>query len=126
MKKIKILFLIIIAILLIQNTCLATDSDSIISSAKNFVQSDSGGSMPFDEDDVGDLSDTLYNILLPVGIAIAFIVSAILGIKLIAGSVEEQAKTKEMLMPFGIGCAVIFGAFTIWKIVVNILQSTGL
>ena len=37
--------------------------------------------------------------------------------------IEEKAEIKTMLIPYIIGCVVVFGAFTIWKIVVDILQS---
>lgn len=70
-----------------------------------------------------DMSDTLYNILLVVGIIAAIIVGLIMGIKFIMGSIEEKAEIKTMLIPYIIGCVVVFGAFTIWKIVVDILQS---
>lgn len=70
-----------------------------------------------------DMSDTLYNILLVVGIIVAIIVGLILGIKFILGSVEEKAEIKSMLIPYIIGCVVVFGAFTIWQIVVDLLQS---
>ena len=33
---------------------------------------------------------------------------------------ESKAKIKESLMAYFIGCVVIFGAFTIWRIVVTI------
>lgn len=70
-----------------------------------------------------NMSDTLYNILLVVGIIAAIIVGLILGIKFILGSIEEKAEIKAMLIPYIIGCVVVFGAFTIWQIVVNLLQS---
>ena len=41
------------------------------------------------------------------------------------GSVEEQAKVKQTLVPYVAGCVVLFGAFTIWKIVVTIIQGSG-
>ena len=36
------------------------------------------------------------------------------------GSVEEKADIKAAMVPFIIGCVVVFGAFGIWKIVVTI------
>ena len=36
------------------------------------------------------------------------------------GSIEEKAQVKEALIPFIIGCIVVFGAFGIWKIVTQI------
>ncbi len=66
----------------------------------------------------------LYNILLSIGVALSVIVGAILGIKFMMGSVEEQAKIKEMLAPYVIGCVVTFGAFGIWSIVIDLGQGT--
>ena len=39
-------------------------------------------------------------------------------------SAAEKAKTKEMLIPYIAGCIVVFGAFGIWKLVVNLLTQT--
>ena len=36
------------------------------------------------------------------------------------GSIEGKAKIKEALVPYIIGCIVVFGAFFIWKTLVNI------
>ena len=51
---------------------------------------------------------------------VAVLIGAILGIKFMIGSVEEKAEIKAALVPFIIGCVVVFGAFGIWKIVVTI------
>lgn len=69
------------------------------------------------------MSSTIYNILLAIGIIVAVIVGLILGMKFITGGIEEKAEVKGMLIPYVVGCVVLFGAFTIWKIVVDILQS---
>ena len=74
-------------------------------------------------DDLKNMSDTIYNILLVAGIIIAIIVGLIMGIKFIIGGIEEKAEIKAMLIPYIIGCVVVFGAFAIWKAVVDILQS---
>ena len=47
------------------------------------------------------------------------IIAGILGIKFMIGSAEEKAQIKDALIPFVIGCIVIFGAFGIWKIFVT-------
>ena len=36
---------------------------------------------------------------------------------------EEKVKVKETLIPYVAGCIIIFGAFTIWKVVVEVLKS---
>ena len=35
---------------------------------------------------------------------------------------EGQAKVKEMLIPFIIGCVIVFGGFGIWKIALKLGQ----
>lgn len=37
----------------------------------------------------------------------------------ITGSIEGKAKIKEALVPYIIGCIVVFGAFFIWRTLVN-------
>ena len=51
-----------------------------------------------------------------------FIIGTVLGIKFMVASAEDKAEVKKALVPYIIGCAVIFGAFTIWNIAVNIGQ----
>ena len=63
----------------------------------------------------------ICNLLLTLGVVLSVIIGAILGIQIMWGSIEQQVKAKEMLMPYAIGCLVIFGAFGIWKLVVTIL-----
>lgn len=50
------------------------------------------------------------------------LVGTIIGIQFMVASAEDKAKVKEALVPYVIGCAVIFGAFTIWSIAVNLGQ----
>lgn len=65
-------------------------------------------------------SDYIYNTLLAIAIIVAVIVAMVLGIQFMIASADEKAKVKEALMPFIAGCIVVFGAFTIWKVAVNI------
>lgn len=99
-------------------------TDEIIEEGKSFI--DTGKVKAEDkikQDNLQKMSNTLYNILLVTGILIALIVGMILGIKFIMGGIEEKAEIKTMIIPYIVGCVVVFGAFTIWKIVVDILQS---
>ena len=76
------------------------------------------------EDDMIEMSNLLYNTLLVLAIIILVIVGFIIGIKIMTDSAAEKAKTKEMLIPYIAGCIVVFGAFGIWKLVVNLLTQT--
>ncbi len=104
----------------------------IISSADKFTNMgetkvDAGGGLGMNSDSNGNpikkMSDIIFNVLLIIGIVIAVIWGMFIAIKFITGSVEEKAEVKKTLIPYVAGCVVLFGAFTIWKIVVTILQS---
>lgn len=96
--------------------------DDMINDAKSFI---SQGKIKYANDgdkSLKNVSNTVYNILLVVGTSIAVIMGAILGIKLMASGVEEKAEVKKLLVPYVVGCIVIFGGFGIWKLAITILQ----
>ena len=64
----------------------------------------------------------MYWIALTVAIIVAVIGGMVIGIQFITSGVEGKAKVKEKLIPYGVGCVVAFGAFGIWRLVLNILQ----
>ncbi|CDC31246.1 unknown [Clostridium sp. CAG:508] len=122
MKR-KIFFILIIFILMICSTHIvqATTISNIIQGADGFITNGSSSDM-IAGDKIKNLSDIIYNVLLILGTVIAVIVGSVLGIQFITGSVEQKAKVKDSLIPFVIGCVVIFGAFGIWKLVITILR----
>lgn len=95
-----------------------SDADDFIKDGENQINS-SGG---INESKLRSTTDFLYNLLLAIGIVVAVIVGSILGIKYMMGSVEEKAEYKQTLLAYVISCAVVFGAFGIWKLVVNVLS----
>lgn len=94
--------------------------DETITDAESFI--DTGKSDTIQTIGLQNFSSTLYNILLTIGIVVAIIVGLIIGIKFILGSIEEKAEIKQLLVPYIVGCVVVFGAFGIWKVVVEILS----
>ena len=92
------------------------EGDSFIDDGKN-NSGDTG-----DKQKIKTTVDFIYNTLLIAGTAVAVIVGVILGIKYMTESVEEQAKIKETLIIYGIGCIVAFGAFGIWKVAITLLE----
>ena len=98
-------------------------SNSVLG-AEGFIQNGQGNSK-INNNEIHKLSDSLYNVLLIIGTIIAMIVGVILGIQFITGSVEAKSKVKESLIPYVVGCVVIFGAFGIWKLAITILQGIG-
>ncbi|MBE5819841.1 MAG: hypothetical protein E7310_03365 [Clostridiales bacterium] len=124
-KKIIIILSIFILLLgLFINPTYAIDEileqgQSFIKDGETLVQSEGE---PIKDDALKEVSNTIYNILLAIAIFIAVGYAMVLGIYYMMGSIEEQVKIKESLLPFAIGCIVVFGAFGIWKIIANILQ----
>lgn len=98
--------------------------EDVTGGAKNFIQSGTSQNNPLDINGVQNVTDVLYNILLAVGIIVAVIAGLLIGIKYMTGSVAQKSETKQLLLPYIVGCVVIFGAFGIWKIVVELLNQT--
>jgi hypothetical protein len=68
----------------------------------------------------------LSGLLFGMGVVIAVIVVAILGVKyMIASSMEERANIKKTSIIVLVGLLVLFGSFKIWEIVVNLLSSNS-
>ena len=104
------------------NTNASTNSSTdFISGAQGFIDVGKGSS-PISKQAMKKSSDFIFNTLVALGTAIATIMSLYLAIKFITGSVEEQAKIKETIIPFVIGCILIFGAFGIWRLVLTLTK----
>lgn len=122
MKKIKIIFsiLLIISMIFPQYSKAVTLSD-IISGGETFLLKErSEREDIFDADNERSAIDQLYYILLGIAIVAAFIVGTVLGIQLLTTGATGQAKVKEKLIPFAVGLFVVFGAFGIWQIALRL------
>ena len=98
--------------------------DDIITSGETFISEGQGSTDSLISDsNLEKTINEIYNALLVLGVVLSVLIGAGLGIKFMVGSVEEQAKIKELLYPYVIGCIVIFGAFGIWKILINVLSN---
>lgn len=133
-KYIKIIFslFIIISLMIMPNCSLASTSgtpptiEDVLNAGSSFINAGANtNTIVPQEDSIKATSDLIYNVLFIFGILIIIIWGMVLGIKFITGSVEQQAEVKKGLMPYGVGCIIIFGGFTIWKIVVNIASQLG-
>jgi len=94
--------------------------EDMIQDADDFINK---GAVNIDQTTLSNFSKTMYNILLTVGVVVAVIIGALIGLKLMTSSIEEKAEAKKLLVPYVVGCVVVFGGFAIWKIVVTILQN---
>lgn len=94
--------------------------DDAISDADSFIETGDNDKLQISS--LQAFSRNIYNILLTIGIVVAVLTGAIIGIKYMLGSVEEKADIKGLLIPYIAGCVIIFGSFAIWKLVVTLLQ----
>ena len=94
--------------------------DDMMTDADNFVQA--GENDKIKASDLQRLSRLIYNIALQIGIGVAVIAGLALGIQFMMSSVEGKADVKKGLKIYVIGCAVVFGSFGIWKLIVTIMQ----
>ncbi len=122
-KAISIILIIFLIIFMQVNISYADDSiDDVMGSAEEFIRKGEANS-PIDKDSLKGTTDLLYNLLLGFAIAVAVGVGVMLGIKYMTGSLDEKAVTKQQLIGYVISCVVIFGAFGIWALAVNILSA---
>lgn len=119
-KKIILIMIIFqVAFMPISN---ATFWDKVIETGDKFISDgEAADSGEVDNDKLTQNINNIYNALLALGVVLSVIIGALLGIKFLVGSIEEQAKTKELLIPYAVGCIVVFGAFGIWRILINVL-----
>lgn len=132
MKKnviIKLIYMILLFFILFSQNLIVfavgssdQSASSIIEGGTSFIEDGEKQTSPITQDKTTELTSDLYNILFFTGLVIAIIVGLILGIQFMTGSIEQKAKVKDALIPYVTGCAVVFGAFGIWKLIVTILR----
>ena len=127
MKKYKKLLINVMAIFIIVFNLFIPNAyagplQDIMNRAEGFVNNGENGGNVINNDALKEGSNTLYNVLLVIGIAVAFIWGIVLGIQFITGSLGEKADVKKNLIVYIIGCIIIFGAFGIWRLLLQLLQ----
>lgn len=123
MYKILLKILIILTLLTITTSILPSISycdDDWVGQADGFLNK-ADDSIGIDKGKIKEASDDIYNMLTSIGMIISVIVGIALGIIYMMTSAVDKAKVKETLFPYLIGSFIIFGAFGIWKIVINTL-----
>lgn len=128
--KIKTIIITLISMILIFSLPIYSNAfsfDSIFGGAQDFITAGSGSSAQgVDESKLKNLSDTVSGVLLTIAVAVTFISIAVMGVNFAIQTVEEKAKIKESMVPWLIGVFVSFGAYGIWKFVMNIFYGMNL
>jgi hypothetical protein len=127
MKKYKKLLINIMVIFIILFNLFIPNAyagplQDIMNRAEGFVNNGENVGNVINNDALKEGSNTLYNVLLVIGIAVAFIWGIVLGIQFITGSLGEKADVKKNLIVYLVGCVIIFGAFGIWKLLLQLLE----
>ena len=118
-KLIKSIILVLLAIII----CIPSNVyalDDLINNADKFLEAQDSNLKTINKTSLKSTSDWIYNTLFIIAIVLAIIVGTIIGIQFVTGSVEQQAKVKETLVPYIVGVFIVFASFTIWKIAIKI------
>ena len=120
-KSILILMTLIILIMFpIKNYAAADTLDGVVQGADSFLEKGKNAAVATDQ--LKSTSNFIYNILLGIALIMAVSIGMVLGIRYMTADAENKAKIKETLVPYTISVVVMFGAFTIWKLVINVLS----
>lgn len=106
-KCIKIIFVILIIILIGMHSVVYA---GVLDDVKDFMSAGSGNPQGTDTTTMKNNINSIAGLLTGIGVIAAIAVGAVLGIQFMMGSTEEQAKVKESLIPYVVGCIVVFGA----------------
>ncbi len=121
MKKLKIFFVIALILMLIISITNITYASEWLSDPRENPESFSPGSGEVSgATKVQDIGNRIIGIFQLIGTLASVIVLIVIGIKYMAGSIEERAEYKKTMMPYVIGALLVFGITNILGIVCNI------
>lgn len=100
-----------------------TDLDTMQKQAQSFIEAGKTEGKGIDFDNaLGDIA-AIGSILTTIGAGVMVGVVTYMGIKYLTAGPEAQAKLKTQLIGVVVSGMVIFGAYAIWKIVVNVAET---
>lgn len=132
MKIIKIVFIIITALLIINalkpesNATSIQSFDEMSVAIKSWMNRGKTGNTGIDANSISTVIVPIVNILTVIGIFVIVGVTIVMGIKYMFASPDAAAKLKQQLIGLVVSAVVVLGATAIWKIVYNILVSSNL
>lgn len=85
-----------------------------------------GGNAAVDGNQMKNIIVPIANILTAIGVFVLVAVTIVMGVKYMFATPDEAAKLKQQLIGLVVSAVVVLGATAIWKIVYNVLSSTGL
>ena len=139
MKIYKNKFIIILTIIIsfmFNNTIFAAGDDQIDiwGTAQDFIDtgtSEVGMTQKLDEAlsgiigvyNINEDFEGILDVVWGIGLLVIVVATIVLGIKYIMVNPEEKSRIKQATTPYVLGVVIIFGALTIWKLMIYILES---
>jgi len=133
MKKIyKISIILFIFITIISMAC-KVEAKDIWSIGAAFIDRGSKDVGTLEEDqallqklgiDTKEKFEELIDFLWGIGLLVIFITTVVLGIKYMFVLPDEKSRLKQATTPYIVGVIIIFGALTIWKLIIVILEGS--
>ena len=111
-KVLSVLMLVAMIATISTNVFAAIDVNSISSTGNTLADTT-----------ILNIGNTILSIVTNVGMILAVVLIAILGVKYMMGSTEEKAEYKKSLMPYFVGAVLVFGASAIGRAVIGFGQS---
>ncbi|MBP3463050.1 MAG: hypothetical protein ACI4VN_04930 [Clostridia bacterium] len=127
LKNIIVVITTLIIIIAIEPEVKAITFDDMKSKIDTFMGiGQSKGDSAVNGDDMKKIIVPIANILTAIGVFVLVGVTIVMGIKYMFATPEEAAKLKQQLIGLVVSAVVVLGATAVWKIVYNVLTSTGL
>ncbi len=129
-KQIKLVLIILITIITLINLSsrsLATSTEISTSSEIMVGKVDTNSFKPGEltEDDYKEafnMTSTIVGAITTVGVVIAVVGIIVLGLKYMMGTIQEKAEYKKTMIPYLVGCILIFCASTIVSIIYGLVS----
>lgn len=120
--KITLIFLIITSIYSTMFGVRATGID-IWASGNNFLHAGVGEiDTEFNSTKLNNAMMGIIDFLYGLGLLIVVVATIVLGIKYMLVNPNEKSRIKQATTPYIIGVVIIFGAITIWKLIIYMLE----
>lgn len=118
-KTRKILIILLVLMLNCFNVINVYATQSLVPDV-NYYRPNNNVAIPTE---VTDIAGNIVSVIQVIGTIIAVITIMILGIKYMAGSVEERANYKKTMIPYLVGCILLFATVTIVSAVYQVIST---
>lgn len=119
MKKLSRILSAVIVITML--AAMATNVLAAINPEEISASADTGAA----DTTVLNVGNMILTIITNVGMILAVIIIAVLGVKYMMGSTSEKAEYKKSMIPYLVGAILVFGASAIGRGVIQFGQSVG-